>query len=331
MADLDKRRIALTGATGALGGVLLRQLLDAGFAVNALFRKRPDAAARHPDLTPVIGDLSDQAALERLVAGADAVLHVAAMYRSEGTWEEFAEVNLRGTERLLPAAQAAGVRRFVYCSTIGVHGSVEKTPSDETAPFSPRDHYQESKLQAEKYCHSMVGQGTMEIVVLRPCGIYGPGDTRMLKLFRMLAKRSFLMVGEGKANFHPVYVDDLADAFVKAIDAPGIDGETFIIGGPRYLPLKDYIATAARTIGAPEPWIRLPYEPMHWAAAACEALFAPLRMQPPLHRRRLTFFKHNRAFSIEHARQKLGYDPKVDLEEGFRRTVEWYRQQGLLT
>ncbi|SEJ89140.1 Nucleoside-diphosphate-sugar epimerase [Sphingomonas sp. OV641] len=318
--------IALTGASGLLGGAVARRLQDAGFRVRCLLR-RPD-----PTLPgeAVIGDLADVAAIDRLVAGAAAVVHIAAMYRSDGPAEEFMAVNRDGTERLLRAAQAAGARRFVQCSTIGVHGSVPTSPADENAPFDPRDAYQESKLAAERICRAAVGTGPMEIVILRPCGIYGPGDTRLLKMFRMLQKRMFVQIGEGSANFHPVYIDDLAEGFMRGLTVPGIDGETFILGAAEYIPLKAFIAQAAASLDRAPPWIRLPYKPVERVADLCEAICRKLAIEPPLHRRRLTFFKHNRAFSIAHARERLGYEPQVDLAEGFRRTVAWYRQQGML-
>ncbi len=318
--------IAITGASGLLGGALARRLLADGFHVRALFRQ-PDADWMGET---VIGDLGDQAAIDRLVEGAAGVVHVAAMYRSDGPREEFMAVNRDGTQRLLLASQAAGAKRFVYCSTIGVHGSVEDAPADEDAPFDPRDAYQESKLAAEMLCRAAVDTTATEIVILRPCGIYGPGDTRMLKMFRMLNKRMFVQIGEGAANFHPVFIDDLVDGFVRGLTVPGIDGETFILGAARYMPLKTFVATAADALDKRPPWIRLPYKPVERVADLCEAVCHRIGVEPPLHRRRLTFFKHNRAFSIGRARDRMGYAPRIDLNEGFRRTVAWYREQGML-
>ncbi len=111
---------------------------------------------------------------------------------------------------------------------------------------------------------------------------------------------------------------------------PGVDGETFIIGGPHYLPLRRYVATAAAALGVKPPRFHVPYKPVELAARLCEALCRPFGIEPPLHRRRLTFFKHNRAFSIDRARKRLGYAPQIELDEGFRRTVAWYRAQGML-
>jgi len=326
-----KPLVAVTGATGFTGGALVRALLAEAYRVRALARDRRRLKTDHPRLESITGDLADRQALGALVRGAELVIHVAAKFRTEGPLEQFVAVNHQGTVNMLEAARSAGVRRFVYCSTIGVHGDVRGGPADEEFPFDPRDNYQTTKLMAEDACREEMAQGKMEIVIARPCGIYGPGDLRMLKMFRLLSHRGFLMIGDGKPNYHPVYIDDLVEGFLATMRVPEAAGEAFILGGPRYLPLADYVAAAAAAVGVPAPRFRLPYRVMNSAAWACETICRPVGMQPPLHRRRLRFFKHNRAFSIEKARRILGYLPRIDIEEGFRRTVAQYRSDGLLS
>src|SRR5690606_26208342 len=147
---------------------------------------------------------------------------------------------------------------------------------------------------AELACREAMTHSDMEVVILRPCGIYGPGDLRMLKLFRMLMRRTFLMIGSGQPNFHPVYIDDLVDAFVAAVEVPAAAGQTFIAGGPRFMPLRDYVAAAAIAVGVQPPQLKLPYALAEGMAVACEAICRPCGIEPPLHRRRLRFFKHHR-------------------------------------
>ncbi|CAN7290734.1 NAD-dependent epimerase/dehydratase family protein [Phenylobacterium sp. LjRoot225] len=328
MANNQKPRVAVSGGSGFTGGALVRRLEAEGYPVRTLVRDPSKFSV--PGVEVVSGGLTDKEALRRLVEGADTVFHIAAMFRTEGPLEEFVEVNQTGTMALLEAAKAAGVRRFVYCSTIGVHGHVADTPSDETAPYNPRDHYQTTKLAAELACLAEGEKGEIEVVVIRPCSIYGPGDVRMLKIFRMVQKGVFLFVGNGRPNFHPVYIDDLVQGFMLAMTTPQAKGEAFIIGGPRYLPLRDYIGVAAKTVGARPPKAQVPYSLMTAIARVCETVFPKLGLQPPIHRRRLSFYKHNRAFSTEKARRILGYQPRVDLDEGFRKTVDWYYAAGLL-
>ncbi|MFT3965870.1 MAG: NAD-dependent epimerase/dehydratase family protein [Sphingobium sp.] len=322
--------IAVTGATGFTGGALARRLVADGYRVRALTRREPTEEERAAGIEWIVGGLTDPIALSALVRDADTVFHVAAMYRTEGPREEFLEVNRDSTQLLLDTSRAAAVRRLVYCSSIGVHGSVDATPSDEDAPLSPRDPYQESKLLAEELCRAAMQQPGLEVVIIRPCAIYGPGDTRMLKIFRMVQRGHFVFVGSGSPNFHPVYIDDLVDGFLLAMTSDNAPGSTFIIGAQDYLPLRDYVGMAAKVLGVRAPSIRVPYGIMNLSAHMCEMLCAPLGIQPPLHRRRLTFYKHNRAFSIARAQRQLGFAPRVGLEEGFTKTVAWYREQGML-
>jgi len=324
------RRVAVTGVTGFVGGALARRLVADGCRVKALVRGSGRLATFGADIEAVEGDLADAAARERLVDGVDTLFHAAAICQSQASPEAFMRVNVQGTADLLAAARAAGVRRFVHVSSVGVHGHVARPPGDEDSPFAARDPYQTSKLAAERACRRVIEEGGLEVSIVRPCSVYGPGDTRMLKMFKMVAARTFFFVGDGRPNFHPVYVDDVVEGTIRAATEAAAAGETFILGGPRYMPLADYVAAAARTVGAPAPWLRLPYRPFEIAARACEATFLPLGLQPPLHRRRLGFFTENRAFSIDKARRVLGYAPAVDVEEGFRRTVAWYRETGHL-
>lgn len=325
------RQVAVTGATGFVGTNLVRGLLDRGWTVKGLARSVPKTGDLPAAVEVTIGDINDRSALDRLAQGCETFVHLVSNFRTaSGPPESYRRINVEGTKTALAAARSAGVKRFIYCSTIGVFGHVKNGPADENSPYAPGDLYQETKLESEEYLRAEMGKDAMEIVILRPCSIYGPGDLRMLKMFRMLAKRRFMLAGPCRENFHAVYIDDLVNGFIAAIETPGISGESFIVGGADYMPLDDYVATAAAAVDAPPPWLRIPYAPLMAAAAVCEAICVPLRIEPPLHRRRVRFYKNNRAFKIDKARRVLGYEPLVSLQEGMKRTVAWYRKEGLL-
>ena len=138
------------------------------------------------------------------------------------------------------------------------------------------------------------------------------------------------MVGTGRPFYHPVYIDDLVSGFLLALDRPEAAGEAFIIAGSRYVTQAELAALIARHSGGRVLPFRIPATPVVWAGILCEALCAPLGIEPPLHRRRVEFWTKSRAFSIEKARRLLGYAPQVDLDEGIARTVAWYREAGWL-
>lgn len=323
-------RIALTGATGYTGSRLLEALAARGDTVSALAR----ASATRPAVTGVRwveGDLADRGALERLVDGAEAILHVAAVYRTAGHPDAYyRDVNVGGTERLLEAAARAGARRFVHTSTVGVHGDVRHPPADEDAPFAPGDVYQATKAEAETLALQRGRDTGLEVAVVRPGAIYGPGETRLLKLFRAIARGRYAIVGSGRPFYHPVYIDDLVAGFLLALARPEAAGQAFIVAGPRYVSQIELASVIARHTGGRVLPVRIPAAPIQFAGDLCEALCVPFGLEPPLHRRRVDFWTKSRAFSIEKARRLLGYAPKVDVEEGVARSAAWYRQAGWL-
>jgi nucleoside-diphosphate-sugar epimerase len=325
-------RVALTGASGYTGGRLLAALRARGDDVAVLVRKGSlSDAVRSRASSVVEGDLGDAAAVDRLVSGQEAVLHVAAVYRTAGHPDDYyREVNVRGSERLLEAAARHGVRRFVHTSTVGVHGHVEHPPADEASPLAPGDIYQETKAQAETLAFDYQRRRGVPVVVVRPGAIYGPGETRLLKLFRAIARGRYAIVGSGRTFYHPVYIDDLVAGYLLALDRPEAVGEAFLICGPSYISQRDLAALVAKHTGGRVLPVRIPALPIQWAGDVVEAICVPLGLEPPLHRRRVDFWTKSRAFTIEKARRLLGYDPKVDLDTGIARTAAWYREAGWL-
>jgi len=321
-------KVALTGATGYTGGLLLGRLLEKGHSVQALTRPGSvTSALRVPGVAVVEGALGDTRAAARLVEGTDAVLHVAAVYRTAGHPDSYyRDVNVGGTEVLLEASARAGVSRFVHTSTVGVHGHVEHPPADETAAIAPGDVYQATKAEAEALALHFHQSRGLPVAVVRPGAIYGPGETRLLKLFRSIARGRYAVVGSGRTFYHPVFIDDLLDGFLLALERPEAVGEAFLIAGPRYVSQTELAGLIARATGGRVWPFRIPAAPLQWAGDLCEAICVPLGIEPPLHRRRVDFWTKSRAFSIEKARRLLGYAPKVDLEEGIARTVAAYRK-----
>ena len=326
----------VTGATGFTGGHLATTLARRGDEVRALvrgksrdrFRASPAAAA---GAVAVEGDLAAAEALARACAGVEVVYHIAATYREAGQPDSaYRAVNVDGTRRLLEAAEAAGVRRVVHCSTGGVHGHISHPPANEDAPFNPGDVYQATKLEAETLARDFGRRSRLEVVVARPIGIHGPGDTRFLKMFRGLARGRFPMLGAGDVFYHLTYIDDLVEGFRLCGEVPAAAGRTYILAGERYTTLKALVALVAEELGVRPTRVHLPVWPVWLAGLACELVCVPLRIEPPLYRRRVDFYTKSRAFDITRARTELGYRPQVELRDGIRRTIAWYRDQGWL-
>jgi nucleoside-diphosphate-sugar epimerase len=279
----------------------------------------------------VAGDLRDPASIDRALAGVDTVFNIAAVYREAGgAASDYRAVNAIAVEALIEAAARAGVRRVVHCSTVGVHGDIEHPPAGEDAPLRPGDVYQETKLEGEARARDAAARTGLEVVIARPTGIYGPGDRRLLKLFRGVARRRWVTLGRGEIFYHLTYIDDLVEGFRLCATVPVAAGRTYILAGPEVTTLNELVRRVAEAAGVPVPRRHVPVWPFWMAGAACEAVCVPLRIDPPLHRRRVDFFTKSRAFDISRARAELGYAPATMLREGIGRTLAWYRTAGWL-
>lgn len=325
-------KVLVTGGTGLAGSHLVRNLVSDGYHVRVLTRSATRARNDLPPETDIVeGDVTDPNAIGRAIRGRDVVYHLAAAFREAGIPDSrYHEVHVDATRLLLKAARAEGVRRFIHCSTIGVHGHIRNPPADENAPFSPGDIYQETKLEGELLARDFHRRHGLPVTVARPAAIYGPGDLRLLKLFQMISKRRFVMLGSGKVCLHMVHVDDLVRGFRLLADRPEAVGEVFILGGEEFRPLNDIVKLVADAVDAPPPRLNVPVWPFYALGAVMEKVCVPLGIEPPIYRRRVAFFTKNRAFTIARARTVLGYQPEIDLKSGIRGTADWYRSNGLL-
>jgi nucleoside-diphosphate-sugar epimerase len=282
-------------------------------------------------IEPSIGALEDRTSLVRAVKDAEIVYHIAAVYRQAGIpATTYRKVNVTAVGELIELAAEAGVRRVVLCSTVGVHGDVEHPPATEDAPLRPGDIYQTTKLEGERVARQTASRTGIGVTIVRPSGIYGPGDRRLLKLFRGIARKRFVVLGSGDIFYHLTYIDDLVEGFRLCGEMPAAAGRTYILAGGEVTTLNELMTLIAREAGVSPPRWRLPVWPFWLAGAACEAVCVPLGIEPPLYRRRVDFFTKSRAFDISRARSELGYAPHVGLREGIQRTLTWYRERGWL-
>jgi nucleoside-diphosphate-sugar epimerase len=325
--------ILVTGGTGFTGTALVRRLLDAGHAVVTLDYQEglQSEVLRSRGAQLITGSVTDPGAVDRCMEKVDFVFHLAAAFREMNVPNSFYdEVNVGGTRIVLEAARRHGVRKFVYCSTCGVHGNVDRPPANEDAPIKPADYYQRTKYEAEPIVLDRMGQG-METVVIRPAAIYGPGDPeRFFMIFKRVAKGTFPMFGSGRTLYHPLYIDNLVDAFLLCLQ-PGVGrGRAYLIADQDYYPIEEIVKAVARALDVP---VRIPHYPVLPVVALghlVEKICRPLGVTPPIFPRRVDWYRQNRAFDISRARTELGFVPQISLDEGLRRTGAWYREMGYL-
>jgi nucleoside-diphosphate-sugar epimerase len=277
----------------------------------------------HPEVRPHCVDIRDRAAVAPLLAGVDTLFHLASMHLEVGAdAAAFEAVNVHAAADLVTLAAESGVRRFVHTSSVGVYGDAgQGLPLREDAPKHPDSPYERSKLKGERSVLNRAAEAELELVVLRPAWVYGPGCPRTGKLLRSLEKGRFFYIGRGDNLRHPLFIDEMVDAFTLAAAAGGVNGRIFNVGGPEIMPLREMVETFACGARFPLPTVHLPISLGYLAGWAAELAFHAAGREPPLSRRSLAFFRSNNAWDISAARDELGFEPTITLDEGVRRTV----------
>jgi nucleoside-diphosphate-sugar epimerase len=324
-------RVFVTGGLGFTGAALVARLLERGHSVAVLDKNpglcKEEIEAAGADVT--LGSVTDREAVARCTRGAEVVMHLAAAFRETGAPDAlYRQVNVDGTRIVVEEAIRAGARKLVYCSTQGVHGHIQNPPGDENSPIAAEDYYQETKYLGEEVVREH-RDGGIEYTIIRPTAIYGPGDPeRFLLIFRQVNKGRFYMFGSGDTYYHPVYIDNLVDAFELAMAAGVGAGEAYIIADEEYCSIRTLVEKVGKALGAEVRIRKFPIGPLIVAGHLCEKLCKPFGINPPIFPRRVDWFRQVRAFKIDKAKADLSYQPQVGIDEGLRRTAEWYRREG---
>jgi nucleoside-diphosphate-sugar epimerase len=328
-------RIVVTGATGFIGCQLAQilaglghDLVATGRAASAVESARLERLEK-AGVRVEVGSLLDPGFAGALTKACEIVIHLAAA-QHEGNVPDsyFRDINVRGTRLLLEAAISAGARRFVYGSTIGVYGAASDQELTELSATRPENIYAVTKLEAEQLVKAHSSQ--IETCIGRISETYGPGDFRLLKLFRAIDRGRFVMLGSGENVRQVIYVDDLAAGLLLAAQHPGAVGQIFVFAGTEVMTTNSMVVQIAAALQRQPPRIHVPVWPFRAAAAILERTLRPLGIQPPLTQRRLDFFTKSFLFSTAKYRQMLGFAPRVSFAEGAATTADWYRKQGYL-
>lgn len=327
-------KFLVTGGLGFTGSALVRFLIDKGHSVVSLDTQK---GLYYDEFTKkgveiFLGSVTDRETVKKCLQGVDGVFHLAAAFRKINVPQKvYWDVNVEGTRLLCEEAlKIPTLKKFVYCSTQGVHGDVKILPGDEKSPIACEDYYQYTKWEGEKVVTEFVAKG-LKSVIIRPMAIYGPGDPeRFFHLFKFARKGHFFMFGNGKAFYHPLYIDNLVDSFWLAFESDKTNAEPYLIGDNEYFPIKELVKMIGESMGIQVKIIHFPFWPIYLLACLVELVCVPLKIPPPIFRRRVEWFKQNRGFSISKAKKELGYSPKVDIREGLKKTGEWYLSNGYL-
>lgn len=327
--------ITITGGTGFIGSRLAIKSVSMGHSVTVFSQANTQAekdnlkVLESHDINIVIGNITDPETALQAVNGKDIVFHLAAAQHEANVPDEhFRNVNIEGTRNIIRACIDAGVKRLVHGSTIGVYGAALDGEINEDSPQRPSNIYGVTKAAAEKLV--MENADKLPVSIIRISETYGPGDRRLLKLFRAIGKKMFFMIGDGKNKHQLIYVDDLIDGMYLAAQSENAVGEIFVLAGEEILTTSQMTETIAETLGTPIRRFRAPLWIFMTMAVILETLFKPFGIQPPLHRRRMDFFRKSFYFSRDKAVRLLDFHPGTSFRDGTRLTAEWYRENNLL-
>ena len=328
-------KVLITGGTGFIGSRLALRCLEKGDSVRILGQANNPAEEENSRLVKAKGgeirlaSISNREDVYSSVSGIDLVYHLAAAQHEANVPDKrFWDVNVNGTHHLLEASVQAGVKRFIHGSTIGVYGSALEGKIDEQSPLKPDNIYGITKLEGEKLVLSY--QEKLPLVIIRISETYGPGDRRLLKLFKTIKKNIFFMIGNGNNLHHLIYIDDLIEGLFLAATAGKAIGRIFVLAGKEPITTNEMVETIAKHLGSKIPKVRAPLPIFLFLATIMEKMFRPLGIQPPLHRRRMDFFKKSFVFSQEEAFSRLGFVPKYTFRQGVEETARWYTEMGYI-
>ncbi|HCI81846.1 MAG TPA: hypothetical protein DHW02_19395 [Ktedonobacter sp.] len=326
--------LLVTGATGFLGSALTTALVKRqNEAVRVLVRDEAKAREMFGDGVEVVrGDITDVEQVQRAVDGVSIVYHlVGRLYHPSVPASLYRETHVEGTRILLDACKhQQQIQRIVHCSTTGVLGATGSTPANEDAPFAPTNPYEATKLEGELLALKAQREDGLPVSVVRPGLVYGPGDLHLLSFFTTINKGIPPIIDGGKALIHPVYIDDMTDAFILCAERPQAIGHSYNIAGDAPVSFRQLATAIAHALNKPEPRGDIPL----WLANSASDIFSVIPgfqgERAPLTRSRVKFLTNSRVYSIERARTSLGYSPSVGLDEGMQLTAAWYKKHGYL-
>jgi nucleoside-diphosphate-sugar epimerase len=328
---LPGSNVLVTGATGYTGTVLVKKLIDYDLNVKAIARESSNISVfKGLSVKWIRGEVYDKDTIKEGMKDVQYVFHLAAAFReAKSTRKDYWNVHVKSTQLIVEEAlKNSKFKRMIHVSTMGVHGHIENPPGDENSPFAPGDDYQKTKSEAEIWLKDSTGKKDFPYTIIRPCGIYGPGERRLLKLYKMAAKRFFPILGNGMCWYHFVHVEDLTNAMILAATEDNVLGEAFLIGSKKAIRLEEMAAIIAREYKNKLQILRLPIGPFFLLGDICEAICKPLRLEPPIYRRRVAFYSKDRNFSVRKMQEVLGYQPLYDNKKGIVESARWYRDHG---
>ncbi len=332
-------KILVTGGSGFLGRHLVSALEKAGYEDIVVFNRKPCEDLRSKHVSVIYGDLQDAEAVEKAMAGCDAVFHVAAKAGVWGPYSEYYRINVVGTQNVLQACLKHNVRYLVYTSSPSVvfNGQSLVNVSEKVGYGNPRKMcaYAKTKMVAERLVLRANGEKGLKTVALRPHLIWGPGDNHLIPtILKAAQQRRLFQVGNGDNWVDISYVTNVAQAHLLALKAlqnasSSVAGKVYFISQGDPVQLWPWLRQLLKKLGAPQPHLKMPTGIAYSFGALFELLYKLLciKRQPPMTRFVAKELSQSHYFDISAAKMDLHYVPQISNEEGMELLVSWMKQQ----
>jgi nucleoside-diphosphate-sugar epimerase len=323
----------VTGATGLLGSHIVEQLRKRDMPVRVLVRPGSDRSwLETQGVEFAEGDICDPASLRRACEGCDVVYHSAAKVGDWGPWEDFQRITIDGTQNVIDATVAAGVRRLVHISSISTYGYHTKEGTiDETYDLGYKlyrwAYYSRSKIEAERIVWNAHKNGEIEVTVIRPAWIYGERDRATIaRLATMIQQGKAKILGRGDNRLNVIYAGNIAEAAITAAAMPEANGEAYNCSNDGEITQEQYFKLLADALGAPPVSRKVAYRVAYTAGFVLECIGHVFRTKkPPFVTRYAVWLMGRRSyFSADKARRELNWQPTTTYEVGVPRTIRWY-------
>lgn len=328
--SLSNQRVFVTGATGFLGGALTKRLSDEGARVLALARRanRDPYIKDLPDVEIVTGDITDAQRMQDLIHDIDYVFHVGAAL--SGKLEHQRKVNVDGTRIIAEAGAKAGIKRLIYVSSIASYGfPVPKTVSEDTPAKLSRTPYNLTKRESEDMLRELAPRLGLSYSIIRPALIYGPRSHMWTGVMFNLAKRKPTpFIGDGSGHAHPIFVDDVVDLLLRMATHPQADGQAFNCAPDPAPTWREFLGAYSRLAGH-ERWLSIPI-PLVKLIAPLVDLITQLQGEPQEAPEMIDFMTSKTTYKMDKARDLLGWQAQVSLEDGIKACIPYLREKGEL-
>ncbi|KMP11583.1 hypothetical protein UR09_03005 [Candidatus Nitromaritima sp. SCGC AAA799-A02] len=325
-------KILVTGGSGFIGGHLIRRLLKAGHEVDVLIRPSSQVQfLEDSSVQKLYGDLFHLESLNDIEGEWEVAINTAGLMGKFGiTRKQLFAVNALGTESLFRLCRKRGVKQFIHLSTVGVTGPSDNQFLDENYICKPSNDYEESKYEGEKKLSNLYGQNGCDVTVIRVGFTYGPEDLHKLSLFQAINRNKFFLIGSGNNLLQSIYIEDLIEGINKAIEQRPKGNQVFNMCGNPPVTWKEFTATLAGQVGGKIPAFHIPRFLADHAATLFEITGKIFLFNPILTHSRVSLLTQSYTYSIERAKNTLGFVPEVDIKEGLLRTIDWYRERDLI-